>query len=185
MLTYSPLIERAIRTAMRLHEGDTRKTDPNLPYMTHLIHVAFILQGHGFGDDVVAAGLLHDTLEDTEYTVEDATADFGDEIAAMVLAVTEEKHWRWEQRKERYLRVIESASPEVKAICAADKIHNLSSIIDAYIESGDAIWKKFSRGRERTLAFYERALESVSAGWEHPIIDAYRLVIARARLVFQ
>lgn len=177
MYTFSPLIERAVRTAMRLHDGDTRKTDPDVPYVTHLIHVGFILQGQGFREKVVAAGLLHDTLEDTEYTVEELTADFGEEIASMVTAVTEEKHWRWEERKKRYLAGIVHATPEIKAICAADKIHNLSSILATHALIGDDVWRKFARGKQRTLDFYYQALDAIATGWDHPIVEAYRAVV--------
>ncbi len=178
--TYSPLIERAVRTAVRLHEGQTRKTDPDLPYVTHLFHVAFIVQAHGFPETAVAAALLHDALEDTEYTPEELAGDFGEDVCAIVMAVTERKGLRWEERKRLYLDTVAASGPEVKAVCAADKIHNLSTILDAYAERGEALWSTFRRGREKTLRFYVEALTAVSAGWSHPIIDAYRAVVERA-----
>jgi len=179
--TYSPKLERAIRTTIRLHEGHARKTDKTLPYITHLFHVAFLVQAHGFDEDTVIAALLHDTLEDTEYTPEELSADFGEHICDIVQQVTEKKFFRWEDRKANYLESIQRGSVEAKAVCCADKLHNLSTIIAEYRERGDALWKVFSRGKETTLLFYEHALDAISQDWDHAIVDEYRTVLQTAR----
>ena len=180
MKNYSPRFEQALRTAFRLHEGQKRKSDPDIPYATHLVHVAFLLSVHGFEEDTLIAALLHDAIEDTAYTAEELAADFGDEICRIVMEVTENKSLRWEARKAAYIETIRGASDAGKAICCADKIHNLSSILEAEERQGEALWRVFSRGKEQTYRFYTSALEAIGDGWSHPIVDTYRDVLGRA-----
>ncbi|MDR1238220.1 MAG: HD domain-containing protein, partial [Propionibacteriaceae bacterium] len=80
------LIERAYRTAEHYHSGQFRKNGD--AYITHPLAVATILAGLGMNETTLCAALLHDTVEDTSYTVEQLTADFGEEIATMVDGVT-------------------------------------------------------------------------------------------------
>ena len=184
ILSFSGDLERALRLAVRLHDGHFRKTDRTLPYITHLFHVALILQGHGFPRSVILAAILHDTLEDTDYTYEEMLHDFGDDVTSIVCTVTEDKHLRWEERKRKYLEQVRSGSHHAKAVCCADKIHNLSTILEEYRIRGEDLWKVFSRGRGQTFAFYESCYEVVSDGWNHPVVDAYRTVMEDAREVF-
>jgi (p)ppGpp synthase/HD superfamily hydrolase len=177
--TYSPILERAIRMAIALHETQNRKTG-NVPYISHLIHVAMIIRAHDFSEHVVCAALLHDTLEDTKYTAEEMIEDFGERICSIVVDLTENKHLRWEQRKAAYLETVRHASPESKAVCCADKIHNLSTILAEYRANGDDVWRVFSRGKEATMGFYRNALTAITHGWEHPLADEYRRVLEEA-----
>ncbi len=80
------LLERAYRTAEHYHRGQTRKSGD--PYITHPLAVATILAELGMTEPTLCAGLLHDTVEDTSYTKEQLTADFGEEIAELVDGVT-------------------------------------------------------------------------------------------------
>ncbi|MCZ7557159.1 MAG: HD domain-containing protein [Bacteroidia bacterium] len=181
MKTYSPRLEQALRTAFRLHEGQRRKSDPTLPYTTHLVHVACIVAAHDFDEDVIIAALLHDSIEDTAYTAEELAADFGDEVYRIVMEVTENKALRWEARKSAYIEGVRGASPQGKAVCCADKIHNLSSILEAERQQGEALWGVFSRGRDRTLRFYEDVLDAIAHGWSHPMLEVYRAVVHKSR----
>ena len=178
--TYSPVLERAIRMAIALHETQRRKTG-GVPYISHVFHVAMMIQAHGFPEHVVCAAMLHDTIEDTKYTAEELTDDFGEAVCTIVLELTENKHLKWEQRKQDYLGVVRASAPEVKAICCADKIHNLSTILIEYAIHGDALWQVFSRGKIATMRFYQQALEAIEHGWEHPLIDEYRRIMDTAR----
>jgi len=180
MKCYSAQIEHALRVAFHEHAGQRRKSDPELPYMTHLLHVAMIVQAHDFSEDIVIAALLHDTIEDTRYTTEELAADFGDTVCSYVMEVTENKALRWENRKQAYLEGIRHGSVGAKAICCADKIHNLSSLLEAEARQGEQLWTVFTRGRERTIRFYHDALTAISTGWNHPIISCYENVLASA-----
>lgn len=180
---YTAAMERAVRTAIHYHWWQRRKCG-HVPYLSHLVHVALMVQKHGFPERAVIAALLHDTIEDTPYSEEKLRADFGAEICAIVLELTENKRLRWEARKAAYLDGVRRASPEARAVCCADKIHNLCTIMTEYAEHGEAVWRAFSRGREKTLRFYRDALAAIAEGWEHPIVDDYRAVLARAGAVF-
>ena len=176
-------MELALRTAFRLHQGQTRKTDPDLPYLTHLVHVAFIVQRFGFAEEIVIAALLHDTVEDTPYTPEELLQDFGEQVCGIVLEVTENRSLRYADRKHGYLESVRHGSIGAKAVCCADKMHNLSTILDAWEQHGDVVWNEFSRGPVQTLQFYNDALAAIKSGWSHPIIDAYREILDQARTV--
>ena len=98
---FSPLYERALRFTMERH-GDQKRRGSGVPYVTHVIHVAHILARHGFPEEIVAAGLLHDILEDTPVEREELEEIFGPEVTAVVSDVTEPaKSLPWEERKRR------------------------------------------------------------------------------------
>ena len=85
--------QKAIRFATSTHSGQTRKGKPDVPYITHPLSVALILSGVGASDDVIIAGILHDTVEDSTgaVTLEDLRAEFGENVAELVGHVTEKK----------------------------------------------------------------------------------------------
>ncbi len=124
------LIERAYRTAEHYHEGQTRKS--GAAYITHPLAVATILAELGMTEPTLCAALLHDTVEDTSYTMEQLTADFGEEVAAMVDGVTKlEKVAYGENAKAETIRkmvVAMSRDIRVLVIKLADRLHNLRTI---------------------------------------------------------
>ena len=124
------LIERAYRTAARFHTEQIRKSGD--PYITHPLAVATILAGLGLSEPTVVAALLHDTLEDTEYTLDQLRADFGDEVAGMVDGVTKlDKLAYGESAKAETIRkmvVAMSRDIRVLVIKLADRLHNMRTI---------------------------------------------------------
>src|SRR3990167_6351226 len=88
-MTFTPKIHKTIGKAALLHKDQKRKHG-NLPYITHSYSVAFILSRYTKDEDIICAGLLHDTIEDCDYSAEQLKADFGDRIASIVLGVTED-----------------------------------------------------------------------------------------------
>ena len=136
----TPKIQKAINRAAELHRKQIRKGD-GLPYIVHPFSVAWILSDYTTDEDIIVAGLLHDVLEDVRgYNYEDLKRDFGEKIAKIVREVSEEKENlgknNWKERKRKYLQHLKTANFEAKMICAADKIHNLSSLIEAYRKLG-------------------------------------------------
>jgi len=105
-------LENAIRIAVVAHQGQVRK-DERLPYISHLIAVALILAQHGFSDEVIAAGLTHDVLEDTEYPAEDLRSGIGEGAYAIVAAVTNDDALPWDLS---HTRVYLAASPNNQSI---------------------------------------------------------------------
>ena len=104
---YSYRIELAIRAASILHKDQIRKGSIPIPYISHLVAVAFILMDYTKEEDVIIADLLHDTLEDTDYTAEELQDDFGGKVREYVEALTEpadtkERNYSWKERKQAF-----------------------------------------------------------------------------------
>lgn len=169
--SFSPLVERAIAFAIRSHEGQERKGQPGVPYVVHPIHVGLLLARHGERPAVVAAGILHDVVEDGEVTIEELARTFDREVAAIVAEVSEEKSRPWEERKQHTIDAIASMSDGARAVTAADKVHNLADLRRLLAERGDSVWKLFRRGRGPTLDYYRRVLDELSRHFRHPLTD--------------
>ena len=124
------LLERAYRTAEHYHSGQTRKSGDS--YITHPLAVATILAGLGLTEPTLCAALLHDTVEDTTYSVEQLRAEFGDEVATMVDGVTKlDKMTYGENAKAETIRkmvVAMSRDIRVLVIKLADRLHNMRTI---------------------------------------------------------
>jgi (p)ppGpp synthase/HD superfamily hydrolase len=168
---FSNLVNRASEFAASAHRTQLRKgSSKGVPYIQHCFMVGFILQRAGFPDSVVAAGILHDVLEDTEATGQELEALFGADIAGWVNAVSEQdKSLPWEVRKARYLEILKSAPFEAMAIATADKIHNISSLIRALKDEKD-VWSLFRRGRTDQLSRFRTFIDTLGRRWEHPLL---------------
>lgn len=168
-MKFSPQIYKAINTAARLHDGQERKGD-GLPYIIHPVSVALMLMEHTNDEDVMIAGILHDTIEDTDYTKEQMEEEFGSRVTEFVLEVTElPKAQSWQERKDAYLEHLSSASHEARLICAADKLHNLQSMLAAVEKFGQDVHKHFNAPMDKKLWFYEECLKILQNDKEIPI----------------
>lgn len=163
---FSPLVERAMRIAAQAHRHHHRK-GCDLPYITHPAHAAMILLRAGIDDDeILAAALLHDVVEDTEHSLEMLAADFPSKVVQLVAAMTERKHDHdgrkrsWQERKEEHLRHIAAEPWEARAIVLADKLHNLGSMLED-LEHGVDLWSRFNAPPERIL-WYHREMVTVA-----------------------
>lgn len=152
----SDVIFDAIEFAARAHRGQFRKATP-VPYIVHPLAVAEALIGWGATAPVVAAGLLHDVVEDTEVTLDDVARAFGPEVAALVAVVTEpDKALPWEARKEHTIAALRAGPAEAIAIACADKLDNLRTMRATLAAEGEAaLWARFKRGREQQRWYYE------------------------------
>lgn len=168
-LTWTPTIDRALAVAARCHAGQTRKDSPT-PYIAHPVAVAMIVSDFTEDQDVVAAALLHDVLEDVPpsvYSADDMTAEFGERVTEMVRGVSEEKTAGeetppWRIRKDGYLAQLAEDSQECLLISSADKIHNLRSMIATHAERGDEMWSLFNAGPDELLWFYTSIADTVA-----------------------
>lgn len=172
------LLERAALMAFVGHAGQVRK-DGGSPYVIHPYMAALKLASYGFDEKVQAAALVHDTLEDTQIIAAQIEELLGIEVLRMVQLLSENKLLPWEERKERYIEVIREAPTEVKAISAADKIHNLESLLAAYAVQGSDIWRVFNRGRDQKVWFDQSLLRALQETWTHPLIEEYRVLVER------
>ncbi|NRD80225.1 bifunctional (p)ppGpp synthetase/guanosine-3',5'-bis(diphosphate) 3'-pyrophosphohydrolase [Bacillus sp. BRMEA1] len=166
------MIEKALEFAAKAHEGQVRKTN-NTPMITHPIQVAEILKANGFADEVVAAGYLHDTVEDTDVTLEDIRHEFGSEVARIVAGNTEDKTKSWEERKQHTIDWIRIAPFEIKALIVADKWDNLKSMAADYEVMGDSLWNCFHRGKENQKWYYSQIAENAFVGLKESEIPSY------------
>ncbi len=168
---FSERIELAINIVAKAHEGQYRISKHKWPYAGHPYNVAIILYSHGFSEDVVIAGLLHDIVEDTDYDIELIEKDFGEEVREIVDAVTQKKKMHFKERKRYQLDYLKNSSIDVKAVKAADKLHNLYSKVFALREKDDAFMDILDSTAEESLEGYKEVLDVLRDGWNHPILD--------------
>jgi (p)ppGpp synthase/HD superfamily hydrolase len=159
MHTYSERYEAALTLAAQAHRAQSRKAG-HVPYIVHPVHVSTILLRHGFSEDVVIAGLLHDVVEDSDVPLMRIEAEFGHTVAELVAAVTEEKLEAgtprpWEIRKQESLARARGASLEAVALKAADALHSVRALARGLDHKGPSIWHHFSRGPGPSLAYYQ------------------------------
>jgi (p)ppGpp synthase/HD superfamily hydrolase len=155
------VIEKALQVASQAHEKQYRKCT-NIPYITHPVAVGMILMKAGYDDDIIAAGILHDTVEDTELSLEDIERIFGTKIANIVEGCSEpDKSLTWEERKEHTIELLKTASVDIRAVACADKLHNIRSIISDFEQHGDAVWGRFRRGKLQQEWYYRNVIESL------------------------
>ncbi len=161
---YSETYEEALRLAIALHHGQTRKGS-GLPYIVHPIHVSVILLRHGFSTEAAIAGLLHDVVEDQGYSLTEIAERFGPKVAGMVDALSERKRDArgekrpWKVRKREALEQIGDASREAVAVKAADALHNAESFVEDLRREGPQIWRHFNQGPETQLDYYRKIVE--------------------------
>jgi (p)ppGpp synthase/HD superfamily hydrolase len=191
MSGFSARFDAALSFAAVAHRHQVRKgTDaPGVPYIIHPMHVATILMRHGFAEDLVIAGLLHDTVEDCDVSLEVIANDFGAGVAALVDAVTEKKvdtpggpKRSWRVRKQEQLSQLEGASAEVAALKAADALHNASCTVTDVERQGAAVWQRFNASAGDTVWYYGEIARACARqlGDAHPLVC--ELVDAVARL---
>ena len=150
-------IDFAIEVAEQAHRGQFRK-GTQIPYISHPRAVARILSDVGCSEELVIAGILHDTVEDTPLTLDYIRENFGAKVADIVQGCSEpDKSLTWEQRKQHTVEFLKTASAEVRTVTCADKLHNLLTIIADYEAIGDDVWDRFSRGK-RAQEWYYREL---------------------------
>jgi guanosine-3',5'-bis(diphosphate) 3'-pyrophosphohydrolase len=125
------LVLRAARFAAWKHRDQRRKGRGALPYINHPLDLAHVLWFEGGVEDAVtiAAALLHDTLEDTQTTYQELQGEFGENVASIVMEVTDEPTINWRARKRLQISRARRASPEAKQVKLADKICNLRSLV--------------------------------------------------------
>jgi (p)ppGpp synthase/HD superfamily hydrolase len=156
--------QKAIEFAARAHDGQKRKGG-DVPYVSHPFAVAFILQIQECHHDIIIAGLLHDTVEDTAVTLTDIQKEFGATVAELVGIVTEpDKSLPWEHRKKYMIETIKFAKREAKYLSCADKLHNLISLQLGFERNGEDIWNRMSRGYAEQKWYAESMVQSLFYG---------------------
>ena len=154
-------LQRAFRYAAEKHAGQTRKQTA-VPYLSHLMAVASLVLEAGGDEDMAIAALLHDVVEDCGGMprLREVRRQFGTRVAKIVEGCTDafdDPKPEWMERKKGYLREVKHADAETRLVSAADKLHNVRTILADYRRDGESVWKRFSGKKDGTLWYY-RAL---------------------------
>ena len=165
----SKKVNLALTTASTVHRDQVRK-GTDIPYISHPVAVAMIIGEYTTDENIIVAGILHDILEDVKpsiYSETDMRGDFGDKITDIVKDVSEDKvagepEKPWIERKKGYLAHLDSlANVEPIIVSTADKIHNLTDMLDEHEKVGNKLWQRFNASKDDELWFYKTFLEII------------------------
>jgi (p)ppGpp synthase/HD superfamily hydrolase len=174
------LLKRALDQAAVWHRVQLRKyPSVEVPYMSHVAGVAATLARHGFDEEVVAAGALHDVIEDCGVSAEELESSFGERVSCLVVHCSEtDRTLPWEERKARYVDAFAHKPWEAQAITLADKIDNFESIVVCKEHHGDP-WAMFRRGRDAQISRFEALAAKVRGLPPHALIDEYLVALTQ------
>ncbi|WDL97719.1 HD domain-containing protein [Alicyclobacillus sp. ALC3] len=183
----SSRLDDAIVFAAKAHKTQMRK-GTDIPYITHPFAVAMLLQQAGCEENVVIAGLLHDTVEDTDVTLAGIRERYGERVAELVDAASEpNKAAPWKERKEHTIKFLADAPLDIKCLSCADKLHNIRSILSDLDKQGAGVWKRFNRGRDEQVWYYTELLQSfyrnLPADNDYFLFAAYRNAVVELRRI--
>lgn len=154
------MVEKAFLFALKVHGGQTRKDGK--PYITHPFSVAMELAKNGANDELICAGLLHDTIEDGGVSPDELKREFGEEVLRLVLFDTENKKLSWKERKDATLLALENCDRECAMLICADKLSNIRDLSEGLEAEGEAVWNKFKYGRDRQEWLFREYVEVLS-----------------------
>jgi (p)ppGpp synthase/HD superfamily hydrolase len=170
LLQLTSKFTRAFDYARVLHVQGRKETV--VPYLAHLLGVASLVMGENghvafdVTEDIAIAALLHDAVEDTggRPRLENIRAEFGEEVARIVEGCTdsfeEDSSCKedWEPRKKKYLERLRSEPRDTLLVSAADKLYNARAVLDDYRVEGPKVWKRFKRGRDEQLWYFNELI---------------------------
>ena len=180
------LLDTAIIFATKAHSGTTRK-GTNVPYIVHPIEAAAIVSAMTDDEEVIAAAVLHDVLEDTEATEDELLARFGRRITELVIGETEDKRRNfpaaltWKVRKEETIAFLKTkADRDAKMLALADKLSNLRAIHRDVCVIGDAVWERFNVKDKNMHAWMYRSIaEALQDLKDQPTWQEYALLVEK------
>lgn len=175
-MIYSKKLQKAIKLAIKVHQGQTRKGKDE-PYITHPLAVGLILTRVTNNGDIIIAGILHDTIEDCKpygnITKELLAKEFNENVANFVNDVTEQdKSLPWDERKKLALEHISKMNKKSLLVKSADVLHNMVDQIADYKIEGDDMFKKFNAGKDKQLRRYELLIEEIRRAYpDNPLSE--------------
>jgi (p)ppGpp synthase/HD superfamily hydrolase len=169
----SPLVRAAYEKASAAHAGQVRNGSGGMPYIEHPAAVAARLDSHGYGEEVLAAALLHDVVEDSETTVEELREQFGDRVAELVSALSDDESIDdYRARKDEHRSRVRRFDGDAFAIYGADKLTNSSTLHEALEREGDSVRGEFKVPLELKLEVWEADVEMLRReASELPFLD--------------
>jgi (p)ppGpp synthase/HD superfamily hydrolase len=183
----SPRFSEALTYVAALHAQQRRKVSGE-PYIAHLLAVAAIVLEHGGNEDEAIAALLHDAVEDQggEATLDEIRRRFGETVAETVAGCSDtmtSPKPAWRQRKEAHIAHLREASPSVRLVVAADKLHNVASLMREYRRRGESLWPIFHGGRDGTFWYYRSVTDVLKQAAATPIVEELDRAVEEFRLL--
>lgn len=183
------IISRAIIFAAKAHDGMRRKQTAT-PYILHPVEAAAIAGSLTDDQEVMAAAVLHDVVEDTSITIEEIEAEFGKRVADLVASESEDKREgeppseTWQIRKEEAVQFLRNTdNKDIKILYLGDKLANMRSIYKDWAEAGDSVWERFNQKEKSHHAWYYRSVaEAMPELKETPAWKEYDKLI---KIVFE
>ena len=180
------ILDEAIILATRAHSGSFRK-GTKIPYIVHPMEAAAIAASMTDDEEIIAAAVLHDVVEDTEYTSKDIREKFGERIEKLVAADSEDKRETqpstdtWKVRKMEKIDFIKNqASREDKIVILSDKLSNIRAIYRDYLVLGDQVWERFNQKDKNEHGWYYRSfVELLSELKEFPAWQEYKELVSK------
>ena len=157
------LLDRAIIFAVKAHTG-TERRGKGYPYIVHPMEAVEIVSTMTADQELLAAAALHDTVEDTDVTVEQIREEFGDRVAHLVAAESDEmpagvsEEDSWHARKQAAIDRLAKASHDAKIVALGDKLSNMRAIARDYAVQGDALWNIFHAKDPKDHEWHYRGL---------------------------
>jgi (p)ppGpp synthase/HD superfamily hydrolase len=172
-LATTPLVRRAYAFAECAHRGQRRKDGQ--AYISHPVRVARLLGTLGYDEDVLAAALLHDVVEDTAVTVDEIRAAFGPRVALLVDCVSEDPALPGAERKVAYRERVRLAPRDARAICAADKVCNIEDLCIAAASRDHVALQRFHGGLHAQASRFQAELDMLTRmGVDPELVRALR-----------
>ena len=157
------ILDRAILFAVRAHAG-TERRGKGYPYIVHPLEAVGIVASMTSDQELLAAAALHDTVEDTDVTVEQIREEFGDRVASLVAAESDDlpegipEEETWHARKQAAIDRLAKASRDAKMVALGDKLSNMRAIARDYALKGDELWKIFHVKNRKDHEWHYRGL---------------------------
>lgn len=179
------LLDKATCFAVEKHSGSFRK-GTKTPYIVHPVEALAIAATMTDDEEVLAGAVLHDTVEDTDTTIEEVEELFGKRVAELVAAESEDKRREkssedtWKIRKEETLEHLKTAPKEVKIITLGDKLSNMRAIYKDYVVLGDDLWNRFNqKDKNEHYWYYSSIAELLSELKDFPAWQEYSELIKK------
>ena len=171
----SALVGETLRAARAAHGKQTRETGSGeIPFLDHVIAVAERLAEEGYGEEALAAALLHDSLEQDKLGTEELRERFGPQVADLVEALSEDAAIEdYEDRKEEHRKRVAAASPEARAVFAADKTANVVVLHEAYADAGEEVSEQLPVSLDRKILVWEYDLEMLFDELPGTLVDRF------------
>jgi (p)ppGpp synthase/HD superfamily hydrolase len=172
------MINEAMHFAILAHQKQERK-GTTIPYVFHPLEVGYILAQSKADEEVICAGILHDTIEDSGVALNTIEKMFSKRTADLVKAQSEDKSKSWEERKKHTLHYFkeECKSKDEALVCCADKLSNIRSVQRDLRTEPDNFWSRFNQGREMQKWYYEGLVESLQRLAAYDMYQEFKRIV--------